>query len=231
MTLTVFRERSSEVLDIVVTRDAISVPSVKVEEFEYSGQNMLSIEIAVFGDDTKSALTKEIFERQMTDVDGIILDVRGNGGGYLQTAVDIASFFLEKGLNVVTAKYTTYPDEVYSSHGLGFLEGKPVVVLIDGLSASASEILAASLSVHLDAPLVGSVTFGKGSIQTLYEIDDGSSVKYTIGRRYTPQGVTVDQEGLKPDVEIEFDRDTYVASGVDNQLEQAKVELLDILSQ
>jgi len=110
----------------------------------------------------------------------VIVDLRGNGGGYLPIAVDIASFFIPKDVLITTAKYSTFPEEKYESEGYGDLEGLSLIVLIDGLSASASEIMAAALDQQANALLVGQKTFGKGSIQTLHGIDDGSSLKYTI---------------------------------------------------
>ena len=100
--------------------------------------------------------------------------------------------------------------------------------MIDGLSASASEIIASALDEKGNALLIGTKTFGKGSIQTLSEIEDGSSLKYTIGKRYTPSDKNIDKEGLVPDIEVAFDFDAYVEDESDNQLERAKVEVVKL---
>ena len=157
--------------------------------------------------------------------DWVMLDLRWNGGGYLPIAVDVVSFFLPSNELVTTARYGALPDEVYRSKGYGDLEWKPLLVLIDGLSASASEIIAGALKQRGGATLVGTQTFGKGSIQTIATIDDGSSLKYTIGKWYLPDDSNVDKIGLTPDIEVEFDVEGYLSWEVDNQLEQGKEEM------
>ncbi len=225
VTLTVYRESAAKIIKIVVTRDAISVPSAKGEILELDGHKVLYVEILTFGDDTRKVFADILAQYQATKFDGVVVDLRGNGGGYLPIAVDISSFFIPKGEVITTAKYSTFPEESYKSAGYGNLEGIPLIVLVDWLSASASEIMAAALQQDAHGKLVGEKTFGKWSIQTLHEIDDGSSLKYTIGARYTPAGTNVDKVGLPPDVEVTFDTEAYLSGGVDNQLESAKVEV------
>ncbi len=229
VTLTVYRESEAKIMDIVVTREAISVPSARGEILDIDGKNVLYVEILTFGDDTRKVFADLLVQNQATALDWVIVDIRGNGWGYLPIAVDIASFFIPKDELVTTAKYSTFPDEKYQSEGYGDLEGLPLVVLIDGLSASASEIIAAALDQKANGLLVGQKTFGKWSIQTLHEIDDGSSLKYTIWARYTPAGTNVDKEWIAPEVEIEFDAQWYLSGGVDNQLEAAKSEMEKLL--
>lgn len=229
VTLTIYRENEAKIMDIVVTREAISVPSVKDEIVQIDDKQILYTEILSFGDDTRKIFEELLTMYQSVEIDGVIMDLRGNGGGYLPIAIELASFFIPKGKLITTAKYSTYPDEEYTSLGFGDLEGKPLIVLIDGMSASASEILAAALKYHANALLIGVNTFGKGSIQTLHEIADGSSLKYTIGSRYTPTGETVNEKGVLPDIELEFDSDTYLSWGIDNQLERAKEEMMKLI--
>lgn len=220
--LTVIKAGSWLIEKITVIRDAISIPSVSAERFDINSKQIVYIELSIFGEDTKDAFEQAVRESGWSDdVDGVILDLRGNGGGYLPKAVDIASFFLKKWATVTTAKYRAYPPELFRSEWYMLFQNKPVVVLTDGMTASASEILAAALREDASAKLVGQKTFGKGSIQTVHDLEDGSSIKLTVGRRYTPSDNNVDKVGLIPDVEIAFDKDAY-ASGTDVQLEKAK---------
>lgn len=228
--LTIFREQANEVLEVPVVRDEINVPSVRSESFSVSWADLQYIEVAVFGNDTKRSFADAV-DQVDEQTDGLILDLRGNGGGYLPIAVDLASFFVDKGEVVTTARYTTFPEEVYTSKGYGGVSDIPVVVLIDGISASASEILAAALDEHIWAVLMGTQTFGKWSIQTLFDLQDGSTLKYTIGKWYTPTDENIDREGLQPDIVVEFDGEGYASGAVDNQLEAAKAELVRLLDQ
>lgn len=162
-----------------MTRDTIDVPSVTASILTGSENNILYLVVAIFGEDTIIKLRQELLQLSGS-YEGIILDLRGNGGGYLPTAVELASFFLPEKEVVTTAKYAIFPDEVFTSEGYGNFQGKPLVVLVDGLSASASEIVAGALHERADAVLVGTKTFGKGSIQTIQPLSDGSLLKYTI---------------------------------------------------
>ena len=135
----------------------------------------------------------------------LILDMRGNPGGYLQSAVTIASYFLPTGKVVVRESYGGDTEEkVYRSQGRTLREFTPkkMVVLIDKGSASASEILAGALREHDVATLIGVDTFGKGSVQELIPLPDGSSVKITIARWLTPEGISISDSGLQPDIRI-----------------------------
>lgn len=231
VTLKIYRESETKIMDIIVTREAISVPSVRGELVDHEGKSILYIEILSFGDDTKKIFANFIQQFPKSTLDGVIVDLRGNGGGYLPIAVDISWFFIPKGKLITTAKYSTFPEESYTSAGYKDLEGVPLVVLIDGLSASASEITAAALQQQAGAVLVGQKTFGKWSIQTLHDNADGSSIKYTIGARYMPDGSNVDKDGILPDVEVAFDATQYLSGWVDTQLEVAKEELLKVINQ
>jgi carboxyl-terminal processing protease len=162
-------------------------------------------------------------------MEGIILDLRGNGGGYLEEAAKFLGHFVPYGKSVVQSEYQAYEAENFISKGRGELEKIPTVILIDQLTASAGEIIALTLQER-GVPLIGMPSFGKGSIQTFTELTDGSSLKYTIGKRYSPNHVNVNGTGVLPDVEVERDYETYQASGVDNQLEKAKETLIKLIS-
>jgi len=228
VTLWIFRQRNEgdevEVFDVEVTRGTIDVPSVLVWLLAYTGGTVAHIQVAIFGDDTITKLQQALLQLTWS-YESVILDLRGNGGGYLPTAVELASFFLPKNEIVTTAKYTILPDEVLRSKWYGTFLELPTVVLIDGMSASASEIVAGALQQRSKVSVIGTKSFGKGSIQTIQPMDDGSMLKYTIGRRYLPNNETIDTVGLSPDFEIAFDRELFLSGGVDTQLQKA-VELL-----
>jgi carboxyl-terminal processing protease len=162
-------------------------------------------------------------------MEGMILDLRGNGGGYLEEASKFLGHFLPKGEPTVQSEYQAYESMTFKSDGKGELANLPTVILIDQLTASAGEIIALTLQEQ-GVPLIGMPSFGKGSIQTFTELPDGSSLKYTVGKRYSPQHVSINGTGVIPNIEIQWDYETYQASGTDNQLEKAKEELLKIIS-
>lgn len=230
VTLTIYRAEENTIDKYVVKRDAVNVPSVRGELLTIDGKSILYIEIAIIGDDTIMSL-RNIVSEYTWQTEWVILDLRGNGWWYLPLAVDVASFFLPKNELVTTARYTTIEDEVYRSKGYQLLEWLPTVVLVDGLSASAAEIIAGALEQRGDAVLVGTQTFGKWSIQTIREIDNGSSLKYTIGKRYLPDDSNVDKEWILPRKEVEFDVEAYQEFDTDNQLDTAKDEITILLNQ
>ncbi len=213
-------------LEKQVVRDIIDVPSVRSKILTQSGVQLWYLEVSVFGDQTNKLFTRAISELLDAQVQGIILDLRGNGWGLLQSAVDLAGHFLPKGELVVKTKYSTFEDLDYASKGFWELEKMPLVVLVDGLSASSSEILALALREQLNAQIIGVQSFWKGSIQTLYDFEDKTSLKYTIGRWCGPKGTTIDKEGIKPDLEVPFNFTGYVDSGLDNQLLKAQEVLM-----
>lgn len=227
--LWIFRQRAEwdepEVLEVEVTRWTIDVPSVKIELLPYSSGTVAHIEVAIFGEDTIAKLQEALLQLDWT-YNAIILDLRGNGWWYLPTAVQLASFFLPKNEVVTTAKYTILPDEVLRSQGYEIFTGKQVVVLIDGMSASASEIVAWALQQRGRAVVVWTQSFGKWSIQTIEKLSDGSMLKYTIGRRYLPNDTTIDEVWLTPDVEVVYDRDLFLTGWVDTQIQKA-IEVLE----
>ena len=137
----------------------------------------------------------------------LILDLRNNGGGLLDASVKIASFFLKDGLVVETKGRSERANERYYVDKKAFLFSKPVIVLINGGSASASEIVAGALNDRGRAKLLGEKSFGKGSVQTLFPLTDGSGVYVTIARYYTPSGKVIDHVGLTPDIEVKGEPD------------------------
>lgn len=227
--LSVFRQHNEwdeiELFDVAVTRGTIDLPSVTIVSLPYTWWTALHIEVAIFGDDTITKLQQALLHLTGS-YQWVILDLRGNGGWYLPTAIDLASFFLTKNEVITTAKYADLSDETLKSKWYGTFEEIPTVVLIDWMSASASEIVAGALQQRGKVSVVGSQSFGKWSIQTIQSLEDGSMLKYTIGKRYLPNNTTIDKIGLTPDVEIAFDREAFASWGADTQLQKA----LDLLA-
>lgn len=226
--LKIFRESEKKVIDVSVTRQKINVPSVKTQNIVFSGKNLLQLELSIIWDDTKKMLRQVLAQQDIRTIDGVILDLRGNGWGYLPVAVEVASFFLPKDMPVVTSKYSVFPEEQFYSFGYADLQDKPVVVLTDAMTASASEIIALALKNSIHAKLVGTKTFGKGSIQTVQEMSEWGLLKYTIGKRYPSTGSNVDKIGIIPDVEIKMEAWTKALSG-DLQLSGAVLELYKMM--
>jgi len=221
--LTVEREVNwqKELLDIAVTREKITIPSVKHEIYTTNNKKIWYINISMIWEETENLLKKSISELEKENIQGVIVDLRWNGGGFLPIAIEISSHFIPKDTLIATAKYKTYATEEYYSVWYESFEGLPVVVLMDMFTASAGEIIAGALQEQANATLIGTQTFGKWSIQTLVEFTDGAALKYTVGRRYLPSGKNIDENWLEPNIIIEFDTEQYADERVDNQLEEA----------
>lgn len=218
VTFTVFREGDEETREITVERDRIEVKSVTVE---YIDDNIAHIKLVRFGEDTERDLKSIVSTILSNQVSGIVLDMRNNPGGFLDTAVDVSGYFLPQGSVVVKEEYGGGKEVVEKSTGKGDLVNIPLVVLIDEGSASASEILAGAIKDNRnDVTLVGKQTFGKGSVQELVPLPGGTSAKITVAKWFTPSGKGIDQEGISPDIEVERTQEDFDA-GRDPQLERA----------
>ncbi|PID34537.1 MAG: hypothetical protein CR971_02755 [candidate division SR1 bacterium] len=224
-------DTEQHIKEITITREIINLPSVYTkiltgEAMGVKNKQILYIQLILIGEETDSLLKQELAKLDPKDIDGVIIDVRGNGGGYMNIAVNIVSHFVEKGALVTRAEYANFPEEKYYTHNNPFATGKNIVVLVDEATASAGEIIALALQDLAGATLLGTKTFGKGSIQTLHEFSkDGSSLKYTVGKRYAPNGTNIDHEGITPDIQLDFDTQNYIVNDRDNQLQKA-IELL-----
>ncbi len=202
VTLSIARVGQPEPFDVTITRAQIEVPTVKTEK---RGDTFI-ITLYSFNALAEAKMQQALREYVASGADTMILDLRGNPGGYLQSAVAIASYFLPSGKVVLREQFGDgREEEIYRSQGHTLKEFAPkdMIVLIDGGSASASEILAGALQEQEYATLVGSASFGKGSVQELVDLDDGSSVKITIARWLTPNGISISNGGLKPDIVVE----------------------------
>jgi carboxyl-terminal processing protease len=216
--LTLRREGEPEPIVIEIERQEIPTPSVEWRMLE-EADGVGYIRIAIFGGRTVTELRdalEKLLEQGMT---GLVLDLRGNGGGFLNAAVDVAGEFLNN--EVVLYQVEKGQDErvFRASHGGKFTD-QPLVLLVDGGTASASEIVAGALQDNGRAPLVGEKTYGKGSVQSVFDLSDGSSVHITSARWLTPNRHLIDGEGLTPDAEVPITDDDR-SQGRDPQLERA----------
>ena len=183
-------------------------------ELKYVKSKMLDggigyLRLTQFGDNVYPDMKKALEDLQTKGMKGLILDLRSNPGGELGQSIKIASMFIEKG-KIVSTRQKKGEESVYSREGKYF-GNFPMVVLINGGSASASEIVSGALKDHKRATLIGEKTFGKGSVQTLLPLPDGDGIKITIAKYYTPNGISIDGTGIEPDTKIE-DKDYYLIS-------------------
>ena len=218
VTITVARPSgvAYEYIDVTINRAKINSPTV---EFKMLENGIAYIEITEFDDITLDQFNEALAEARGSGMKGLILDLRGNPGGNLTTVVEIAKKILPEGLIVYTEdKYGER--EEYRCDGANPLE-VPLVVLIDRNSASASEILAGAIKDYGVGTLVGTTTFGKGIVQRIMQLTDGSAIKLTISKYYTPNGYNIHGIGIAPDVEVPYDGELFRNEERDNQLEEA----------
>lgn len=206
----------------------------EIIELKYVKSKMLDGELGYlrltqFGDNVYPDMKKALEDLQAKGMKGLILDLRSNPGGELGQSIKIASMFIEKG-KIVSTRQKKGEESVYTREGKYF-GNFPMVVLINGGSASASEIVSGALKDHKRATLIGEKTFGKGSVQTLLPLPDGDGIKITIAKYYTPNGISIDGTGIEPDTKIE-DKDYYLISdgaitNIDeNQQKENKKEII-----
>ena len=224
--LTLVRDGEDDYLKIPVERRKIESPTVSNEMLE---NGIGYIEITEFDDVTEDQFAEALAECKAKGMKALILDLRSNPGGNLSTVCEISRMLLPKGMIVYTEDKYGKRDE-YTCDGLRQLQ-VPAVVLVNGYSASASEILAGAMKDHGIATIMGTTTFGKGIVQRVIALSDGSAVKLTVSKYYTPNGNNIHEKGIEPDVEVEFDADAYYDEGVDNQLQEAVRYLTTIQSQ
>lgn len=223
VTVTVIRENAAEPLDFSVERRKIESPTV---EYEMYDNGMAYIQITEFDLVTTGQFESAYNQAKAEGMKGLLIDLRSNPGGNLSTVCDIARMILPKGMIVYTEdKYGKR--EEYTCKGENEIE-VPLVVLTNGYSASASEILAGAVKDYNIGKLVGTTTFGKGIVQKVIELSDGSAIKLTVSSYFTPNGNNIHGIGIAPDVEVQFDAELY-KNGTDNQLEKAKEVLAEMM--
>jgi carboxyl-terminal processing protease len=222
VTLTIKRESVEEPFDVQITRATITIASV---EYEMKG-DIAYIKLNTFGETTTDELKKALKELLANNPKGLILDLRNNGGGYLQTSVEVASQFVGEGV-IVAEKYGDGKEDTYDALSGGLALDIPMVVLVNEGTASASEIVAGAIQDYARGQLVGVKTYGKGSVQIWTPLaDNQGAVRITIAKWLTPKGRAIHKIGLTPDVVVEMTNED-IDTGKDPQLDKA----LDLLSQ
>ncbi len=220
--ITIFREGLKEPKVISVVRDTIVVPVINTE---IRADGVFVIRLYSFSENSPELFQNAVREFVNSGSDKLVLDLRGNPGGYLEAAVDMASWFLPSGKLIVQEEFKKGDSDTkkYTSSGRGVAgNGLRFAILINGGSASASEIISGALSEHGVAKLVGEKSYGKGSVQELVQITDNpkTSLKVTVARWLTPKGHSISEEGLKPDIEVKMTAED-AATGKDPQLDRA----------
>lgn len=227
VTITVYRSSDGEDHEFTMQRRKVENPTV---EYKMLADNIGYIEVSSFYEVTAQQYIAAVEDLNAQGMEGLIVDLRGNGGGLLDVAVDMLDYMLPAGKIVytedkdgnVTSEYNSTDDEQFT---------KPLVILVNGYSASASEIFAGAIKDYGIGTLVGTNTFGKGIVQRIFPLDDGSAIKLTIAKYFTPNGNDIHKVGIKPDVEVELDVDAYRESDgeKDNQLQAAVDNILEKL--
>ena len=216
VTLTIYRDGEDDYLSIDVTRRKVNTPTVYEEMLE---NNIGYIQIEEFDSVTRNQFKEAVASLQSQGMERVILDLRSNPGGDTDVATSVAGYFVPEGIVFYMLDRNGSRTE-YTCSGEDQL-GLPLVVLVDGNSASSSEIVAGAIQDAGTGTLVGTQTYGKGVVQSLFPLTDGSAMKITVADYYTRNGNNINKIGITPDVEVKFDRDAYLEDGTDSQLQEA----------
>lgn len=217
--LTILREEEEK--DITINLSKVDIPYVSGEVIEKNGKKIGYIKISLFANNSYKQFKSKLEKLEEEDIDSLVIDVRDNSGGYLTSVTDICSLFLEKGKVIyqlqddggtVKKKDTTKEKRTY-----------PVAVLINGSSASASEILASAIKESYGGTIIGQSSYGKGTVQQTRKLLDGSMIKYTTQKWLTPDGNFINEIGVTPDYEVILSEEYYASPSTetDNQLQEA----------
>ncbi len=219
VTVTVYRASDAKEHDFTMERRKVENPTV---EYKMLDNNIGYIQISSFAEVTGEQFVKGVINLDTSGMEGLIIDLRDNGGGLLDIAVAMLDYMLPKGKIVytedkdgnVTSEYTSDDEDQFT---------KPLVILVNGYSASASEIFAGAIKDYGIGTIIGETTYGKGIVQRMFPMDDGSAIKLTIAKYFTPNGNDIHKIGVKPDIEVELDVEAYRESDgeKDNQLDAA----------
>lgn len=214
-------DRDGEIIEIEIEIGQILVPSVfarilpEAPEIGY-------IQLSRFSGETPGELEDAILNFENNGIKGIILDLRGNGGGLLDASVEVADHFLDDGI-ILRQESRSEGEKLYNANSDSVASSIPTVVLIDAGTASAAEIVAGALQDQSRAILIGTKSYGKGSVQLVYDLSDGSSIHVTSARWFTPNGSQLDQQGLLPDVSVDLvvasenpNKDFFIQAGIEN---------------
>ncbi|MBI2591588.1 MAG: S41 family peptidase [Candidatus Brennerbacteria bacterium] len=215
--LTILREGWKEPKEISIIRDFISIPTLDWKMLE---GDIAYIQLYNFNENATAAFYKASVEFLTKGAKGVILDLRNNPGGFLEVAVNLGGWFLNKGQIVVKEKFSSGKEEIFRANGNSALNQIPTVILINKGSASASEILAGALRDNRNIKLIGEKSFGKGTVQELQNLKDGSAVKISIAQWLLPKGDLIEKKGLEPDIEVKISEEDVKAKR-DPQLDKA----------
>jgi carboxyl-terminal processing protease len=231
VTLTIIRtdkEGSPETKKIEIIRDVIKIPTIELETIEKDNKKIAHLIISHFSELVFDDFKKAGYEIINGGYDGIILDLRNNPGGLLDKAVSIAGWFLEKGNVVLTEQNKNLEENSYKADGPANFVNTPLVILIDKGTASASEILTGAIKDNRGVLIIGETSFGKGLVQRVVTLEDGSSLKVTTAKWYTPNKTLIQDTGIKPDIEVELSEED-IDNNKDPQLDRATEELIKII--
>ncbi|MBQ6589139.1 MAG: S41 family peptidase [Butyrivibrio sp.] len=222
--LTLIRTGVANDVEVDVERAQIEVPTVSTEVFD---DNIGYLKITEFDEVTYSQFVEGMADLRAQNIEGLIIDLRSNPGGNLSTVCDIARQLLPEGVIVYTEDRDGNRED-YTCDGQNKID-IPVVVLVNQYSASASEILAGAIKDYNLGKLVGKTTYGKGIVQRIFDLRDGTAVKLTVSNYFTPNGINIHGVGIEPDVEVEYDAEAYAEDKTDTQLNKAKEVMKDLL--
>lgn len=226
VTLSIYRDGWSAPKDFTITRGLIQVPTLDAKMITLkSGKKIAVLSLYNFNANVPDLFRNAVVNSLAGGAEGVVLDLRNNPGGFLDVATNLSGWFMPKGSVAVIEKSRAGTSQKLFTDGNAALSGLPVVVVVNGGSASASEILAGALRDNNGAKLVGEKTFGKGSVQEMDTMSNGSTIKITIAHWYTPKGVKIDKLGLKPDITVAL-TDADSAKGRDPQLDRA-LQIID----
>ncbi|MFW0837802.1 MAG: S41 family peptidase [Candidatus Komeilibacteria bacterium] len=215
--LTILHKEELKTQDIQIIRDTINIISV---QWEMKDDNIAYIRVTHFNEDTGKRFKQAVNELLQQNAQRIILDLRNNPGGFLDVAIELGGYWVDHQVMVKEVFYNTSRNQDYVTSGMPLLADIPTIVLVNGGSASASEILAGALQDYGLATLLGETTFGKGSVQELEQLSDGSAVKITVAEWHTPKDRVINNVGIEPDKVVEFNEEDY-NNDIDNQLDAA----------
>lgn len=224
--LTIYREGWEKTQEFKIKRDIIKVPSLKLETIDAEGKEIAHLQLYNFNENSNFDFYKTAVELLIKKPDGLMLDLRNNPGGYLEIAVNIAGWFLKDGEIVVKQISNGEEPKIMRADGEPFLADIPMVILINEGSASAAEILAGALRDNKQIKLIGEKTFGKGSVQNVKTLSDGSMVKFTIANWLTPKDHLIEGQGLEPDIKVKITEEDIKQKN-DPQFAKAKEALIE----
>lgn len=217
--------REDKELNFKVKRSNVEIDSVSSKIYENNGKKVGYIYISIFASNTYKQFLKELISLETDGIDSLIIDVRSNTGGYLNVVTDIASLFLNKGKPIYQLETKGLVDVIYDTSK--DKRNYDIVVLTNEVSASASEILASAMQESYGAKVIGTNTYGKGTVQKAYQLESGATVKYTIQKWLTANGNWINEVGVTPDIKIELAEEYFTnpSDETDNQLQTAISEL------